>query len=108
MALTRHFKETVLERVECDDAFAQALLNEAVILTVKPSRENLIEIPHVPRTSEERQELPLLPSDVNSGMANSLLEFMRASPLYPLEDVEFERNKSLTCELTQGVLRKDV
>ena len=32
MALTRHFKATVLERVERDAAFAQALLDEAATL----------------------------------------------------------------------------
>ena len=32
MALTRHFKETVLERVHRDEAFATALLDEAATL----------------------------------------------------------------------------
>ena len=32
MALTRHFKQTVVERVERDPAFAQALLDEAATL----------------------------------------------------------------------------
>ena len=32
MALTRHFKETVLERVQRDEAFATALLDEAATL----------------------------------------------------------------------------
>jgi DNA-binding phage protein len=32
MALTRHFKETVLERVHRDQAFATALLDEAATL----------------------------------------------------------------------------
>ena len=34
-----------------------------------------------------------------SGMGNSLVEFMRHSPLYGLDDVEFERNRSGTREL---------
>ena len=32
MALTRNFKQTVVERVERDPAFAQALLDEAATL----------------------------------------------------------------------------
>ncbi|WP_326540988.1 helix-turn-helix domain-containing transcriptional regulator [Pseudorhodoferax sp.] len=32
MALTRHFKDTVVERVERDPAFAKALLDEAATL----------------------------------------------------------------------------
>lgn len=32
MALTRDFKQTVIERIERDPAFAQALLNEAATL----------------------------------------------------------------------------
>jgi len=32
MALTRHFKETVVARVQSDPAFAQALLDEAISL----------------------------------------------------------------------------
>lgn len=32
MALTRNFKQTVIERVERDPAFAKALLNEAATL----------------------------------------------------------------------------
>ncbi len=34
MALTRDFKETVVARVKSDPAFAQALLNEAVKLSL--------------------------------------------------------------------------
>ena len=31
-----------------------------------------------------------------SGNGNSLVEFMRASPLYAIEDIEFERDSSVT------------
>lgn len=34
-----------------------------------------------------------------SGNEHSLVEFMRQSPLYVLEDLEFERDKSLTREV---------
>ena len=31
-----------------------------------------------------------------SGNGNSLVDFMRASPLYAMEDIEFERDRSVT------------
>jgi hypothetical protein len=44
MALTRHFKATILERVERDAAFAQALLDEAptLFLNGKPETARII------------------------------------------------------------------
>jgi len=44
MALTRDVKETVAARVQNDPAFAQALLDEAIILLVngEPEPANLI------------------------------------------------------------------
>jgi len=39
MALTRHFKETVLERVHRDEAFATALLDEAATLFLNGESE---------------------------------------------------------------------
>ena len=39
MALTRHFKETVLERVHRDEAFATALLDEAATLFLNGETE---------------------------------------------------------------------
>lgn len=39
MALTRHFKETVVERVNRDPAFAQALLDEAISLFLNNETE---------------------------------------------------------------------
>lgn len=39
MALTRHFKETVVERVNHDPAFAQALLDEAISLFLNNETE---------------------------------------------------------------------
>jgi DNA-binding phage protein len=39
MALTRHFKHTVIERVERDPAFAKALLDEAATLFLNGDTE---------------------------------------------------------------------
>ena len=39
MALTRHFKETVVERVNRDPGFAQALLDEAISLFLNNETE---------------------------------------------------------------------
>lgn len=39
MALTRHFKDTVVERVERDPAFAKALLDEAATLFLQGEAE---------------------------------------------------------------------
>ena len=39
MALTRNFKQTVLERVHRDEAFATAMLNEAVTLFLNGESE---------------------------------------------------------------------
>ncbi len=44
MTLTRNFKQTVVERVECDPAFAKALLDEAttLFLSGEPDTARLI------------------------------------------------------------------
>ncbi len=44
MALTRDFKETIVERVNCDPAFAKALLDEAsaLFLNGEPETARLI------------------------------------------------------------------
>jgi prevent-host-death family protein len=34
-----------------------------------------------------------------SGSGNSLVEFMRRSPLYGLEEIEFDRDRSMTREV---------
>jgi hypothetical protein len=53
MVLTRNFKQTVLERVERDPKFAQALLDEAATLslsgepeTARLMRRDLIKVRH--------------------------------------------------------------
>lgn len=44
MALTRNFKQTVVERIECDPEFAKALLDEAatLFLSGEPETARLI------------------------------------------------------------------
>ena len=42
MTLTRDFKQTVIERVERDPAFAKALLDEALFLSGEPDTARLI------------------------------------------------------------------
>lgn len=41
MALTRDFKETVVQRAQSDDSFAQALLDEAATLFLKGESETV-------------------------------------------------------------------